>query len=289
MNEQVEPREPERRQLLAVALGTLAGAALASCEPAPGSTRDPVAAPQPAVPPPTPGVTPLEPGAPRAPLAPPAATGAPAPVSGTEAPPPATTRGASCARALSFALLVDNGPRTSFRSTEQGTTLDWVTIALSASQLQPTAADQRLSLLAQLGQLALGYPTSLLDYSLRAASRAKRAGASDELVVAVLCHRLGMAFLPEDYAELSAALLRGYVSDDVYQTVLYHTDYAQPALRARHEGKSWHATAQRLVDEWLAPSWDASYASLPLATFEPLVRAAFALPHDPYMTRNDPV
>jgi predicted HD phosphohydrolase len=233
--------------------------------------------------------------APPAPSSPPAGPQAPSPhaedAGSAQAPsdamPPTTHAG--CAVPLRFDPIIDDGPRTTFTNTEHSNTLDWAMIGLAVRFQAPAQPDRFLALLHRLGGLSFGYPLTLLDHSLQVATRARRDGASDDLVLAALCHRLGMALSIEGYAELSAAMLRGYVSEPAYRVVRHHAEYAQAGAqrRARYVAQPWHPDAVRFVDTWAAPAWSASYDTLPLSAFEALVRAKFDPLHDPYLTRTD--
>jgi predicted HD phosphohydrolase len=289
-------RQP-RRALLGLplrALGTwLAARALAGCEP----DADPLRPTAPAAPSmdsrsaAAGAAVPVVPGTRAA-----SPAGAPQPVApGTSG---AASSPAACARPTTFAPIADDGLRTAATRTDQTSTLDWITMGISGAFNQATVPDTLLGLLRTLGDLRLGYPLSLLDHSLQAATRARRAGASDDLVLAALLHHVGMALSVEGYAELSAAIVRGYVSEDAYQIMRHHAEYAaahygvqtgEPTdQRARYANQPFHADAVRFADEWERLSYDPGYLSLPLAEFEPLIRERFAtLTSELYTTHGD--
>lgn len=230
------------------------------------------------------------PGSPAEPRAPDAA-GTPASNGGAALP-------AACAKPATFAPIADDGLRTSAIRTDQTTTFDWLTMGISGVFFQAAVPDVLLGLLRTLGGLRLGYPINLLDHSLQTASRARRAGASDDLVLAALFHHVGMTLSVEGYAELSAAIVRGYVSEDAYKIMRHHPEYAaahfgaqsgEPTdLRARFASQPYHADAVRFADEWERVSYDPAYASLPLADFEPLIRERFgAITSELYTTHGD--
>lgn len=130
-----------------------------------------------------------------------------------------------------------------------------------------------------------GLPVNQLEHALQTATRAYRDDASDELVVMCLCHDIGKAISLLNHPAIAAEILRPFVSEAVYRVVLTHADfqgrYSYPHrgldgnayLRHRHE--SWFELALRFSDAWDCPSFDPHYDSLPLAHFEPLVRATF--------------
>lgn len=202
-----------------------------------------------------------------------------------------------CARPTSFPAFVDNGPRASFRRDDESTTLDWATIALSMSFVNSKLSERIMRLLGELDQLYIGHPFSMLECSLYAAARAKRDTAADDWVVAALCHRLGMTLSVANYAELSASIMRGYVSDEAYRVVLHLADFTQTpdvgesdrlAARARHQAESWFAAAVRFADVWLSPVRATGERPATLAELEPQVRSVFSrVSTEPYKTNSD--
>ncbi len=295
-------RGTARRTLLQLplsALGTwLALKTVAGCA-SDGDARRPA----PAAPPAGPGVAPNAPSSPSPPSAPPPNSPSPQPSAATAAGPQAGQDGGAalaraCAKPTTFAPIVDEGLRTAATRTDQTDTLDWLTMTFASSLYQATLPDTLIGLLRTLGGMHLGYPINLLDHSLQAATRARRAGASDDLVLAALFHHVGMALSVEGYAELSAAIVRGYVSEDAYKIMRHHPEYAWTHFgalsgkptdqRARFAGQSFHADAVRFADDWERVAYDPAYPSLPLADFEALVRDRFSsLTSELYTTHGD--
>jgi predicted HD phosphohydrolase len=166
---------------------------------------------------------------------------------------------------------------------DRGDVLEWITVGFSATAYAEQHPDTVLHLLRLLDRVHIGYPTSVLAHSLQTATRARRANASDELVLCALCHHLGSAITYEGQAELSAAILRGFVSEDAYRIVRHQDEFqlfhygAQvdrpSSQRERYVSERWYGQARTFCDEWDSPSYATDYASLPLEEFEPLVRA----------------
>jgi predicted HD phosphohydrolase len=142
-----------------------------------------------------------------------------------------------------------------------------------------------MEMLRKLGGMYAGFGVSQLHHALQTATMARRANATDELVLAALCHDIGKAVSIPNHGEISAAILRKYVSAETHQIVLTHQDFqgrhyyeyfGQPAdLRDRYRAQPWFATAERFTDEWDQAAFDPAYAVLPLAEFEPLVQERF--------------
>jgi predicted HD phosphohydrolase len=143
-------------------------------------------------------------------------------------------------------------------------------------------AEQVLLLLASLDGVSDGGDISELAHACQMATRAERAGADEEVVLAALLHDLGKVFGDAGHAEVSAAVLAPHVRPDVVEVVRHHPAFTArhwdevpeggPDPRDRFAGERWFDLACRFVDEWDMCSFDAGYDSLPLSHFEPLVR-----------------
>jgi predicted HD phosphohydrolase len=204
----------------------------------------------------------------------------------------------ACARPTAFAPIPDDGLRADYTSTSGTDTEDWLVQGVSSALLQTTMPDVLINLLRGLGSMHLGYPINLLDHSLQTATRARRDGASDDVVLAALFHHIGTALTVEGQAEVGAAIARGYVSEDAYRIIRHHPEYAwkhhgvqidRPTdQRDRYAGQSFHPDAVRLADDWDRVSYEPDYPSLPLSDFEPLIRARFtSLTSDLFSTQRD--
>jgi predicted HD phosphohydrolase len=67
-----------------------------------------------------------------------------------------------------------------------------------------------------------GYRINRLQHCLQGATRAYRAGESDEMIVAVLLHDIGDDLAPYSHSEMAAAILRPFVSEKLYWIVKHH-------------------------------------------------------------------
>jgi predicted HD phosphohydrolase len=170
-----------------------------------------------------------------------------------------------------------------------GTAEEWQHIAAEhARHQQSMAARQIMESLARLEQIEVGFGANQLTHSLMAGTLARRAGASDEEVVAALCHDLGKLFSIPNHGPIAAEMLKPYVSDDIYHAIYWHQHFQgryyfehlglDPESRSRFKDESWYAFAEKLVDDWDAPAFDPAYDVDPLASFEPEVSRIFSHP-----------
>lgn len=157
---------------------------------------------------------------------------------------------------------------------------------LGAVQRAQGPADRVLLALRTLDEVSLGFPVSQLTHCLQTASRAERAGADTDMVVAALCHDIGKIIPGGDHAAVSAQLLRPYVRSEVSEVIRVHwafqLRYTHPSIpgtraeaRRRYRRQPWYALAERFADEWDQASFDPAYETFPLEHFEGRVREVF--------------
>ena len=173
-----------------------------------------------------------------------------------------------------------------FTRMDESTRDQWMFIAEETVKQQRGVPHEVLQMLRKLDGIYAGFGVSQLHHALQTATMAKRANAADEVVLAALCHDIGKAISIPNHAEISAALLRKYVSDDVYQVVLTHQDFQgrhyydhfgrESNLRQSYAKEPWFALAERFTDEWDQAAFDPRYKVMALGEFAPLVQQFFA-------------
>ncbi len=177
----------------------------------------------------------------------------------------------------------------SFTRMDASTADQWAVVGSETARHQGRVADRVLLLLGSLADVVDGFAVDQLTHCLQTATRAERAGADDELVVASLCHDIGKAISVPNHPRIAAEILRPYVRDEVTQSILHHQEFQgrhyfhhfdmDPDLRDAHRDQPWYPLAERFADEWDQTSFDPDYPTEPLAHFEPRVRVVFASPH----------
>ncbi|CAN5677461.1 HD domain-containing protein [soil metagenome] len=179
--------------------------------------------------------------------------------------------------------------RTSFTRMDESTAEQWGVIGAETAANQGRVADRVLGLLRSLGEITDGFATDQLTHCLQTATRAERAGADDEVVVAALCHDIGKAVSVPNHPEIAAAILKPYVRPEVHRMILVHQDFqgrhynhhfgGNPDARDDHRGTlsaDEFALAERFADEWDQAAFDPAYDTLPLGHFEAKVRQIFS-------------
>jgi predicted HD phosphohydrolase len=176
-----------------------------------------------------------------------------------------------------------------FTRMDESTAEQWAQIGLETAQNFPRVAETVLEMLQSLAKITDGFATDQLTHCLQTATRAERAGADQETVVASLCHDIGKIVSVPNHPAIAAEILKPYVRDEVYSMVLTHQDFQgrhyyahfgkDPDAREQYRGQPWFALGERFADEWDQTSFDPHYDTLPLEHFEPMVREVFAVPH----------
>jgi predicted HD phosphohydrolase len=161
----------------------------------------------------------------------------------------------------------------------------WMGILASARDHQAHAPVQVLTMLRSLEGVYMGFGTDQLHHALQTATLARRSNASDELVLAALCHDIGKVVSFANHPAVAAEILKPYVSEATYHIVRTHSDFqgrhyyhhfgGPRDLRERYRGEPWFAAAEQFTEEWDQAAFDPAGPALPLEEFEPLVNQYF--------------
>ena len=178
--------------------------------------------------------------------------------------------------------------RATFTAMDRSTKEEWLNIGAETNRNQPRVAETVLSLLRSLATIEDGFVTDQLTHCLQTATMAERAGASEEVVVASLCHDIGKAISVPNHPAIAASILKPYVSPEVHFMIEAHQDFQgkhyyahfglDPDAREKHRGHPAFELAEQFADEWDQKAFDPAYDTLPLEHFEPMVRRMFTQP-----------
>jgi predicted HD phosphohydrolase len=180
----------------------------------------------------------------------------------------------------------------SFRQMQHGTREDYQLLDESEKKYALGLGTRVLEALAKLDHSLEGYPVSRLGHSLQTATRAHRAGADEELVVAALIHDIGDELAPYNHAEIAAGVIRPYVRPEVTWIVeqhgLFQSYYYSHHMGGNRNGRDrfrdhpWYDACLRFCADWDQCSFDPDYPAEGLPFFEPMLLRIFARPpHDP--------
>src|SRR6185295_5113245 len=192
---------------------------------------------------------------------------------------------------VSFAdkqLKRERGRRMSFTRMDQGKIEDWMAIGQAVGARQSSMPSTIKSMLMRLEEQVDGFAVNQLHHALQTATRAVRDGASEEMIVAALCHDIGKVISVDNHPAIAAEILKPYVSPETYEIIRTHQDFQgrhyyalmgkDPEARSRYASEQWYQKACVFTDEWDQTSFDPNYDTLPMSYFEPMIERVFASP-----------
>ena len=179
-------------------------------------------------------------------------------------------------------------PRAAFHAMTEGTKEDWDKIAIGAIELAAGLPDRVLAQLRQLGGDYGGFAVDRLEHSLQTATRAYRADRDDEYVFCALIHDIGDLLGPLNHADVAAAVVKPFVSEQNHWMVEKHAVFQgyyffhhlglDRDLREQFRGHEWFDYTAEFCQEYDQAAFDPGYDTLPLQHFEPLVRQVMTSP-----------
>ena len=153
-------------------------------------------------------------------------------------------------------------------------------------------ADQVLICLRQLDGDS-PFQVSRLEHCLQTATRAENDGADEETIVCALLHDIGDILAPANHSQVAAALLAPYVSEENYWIVKHHGLFqgyyyfhhydGDRHARDKFKDNPYYDACVRFCERWDQSAFDPDYDTLPLETFEPIVRRLFAAPKQKFV------
>ena len=163
-----------------------------------------------------------------------------------------------------------------------------VVMAEAKVHLEQQVADRVLELLTSMQGPTLGYQIDRYDHSLQTATRAMRDGAPTDMIVAALLHDIGDALAPANHSEMAASILAPFLDAEATWVVRHHgvfqgyhywdrIGYDRNA-RERYRGNPHFDATAYFCAAWDQQAFDPNYDTLPIETFEPMVREVFARP-----------
>jgi predicted HD phosphohydrolase len=183
----------------------------------------------------------------------------------------------------------------SFTQMKDGTAEDYALLGRYEDDYIAGLADRVLSALDKLQDGFGGYKVTRFEHSLQSATRAERAGKSDEYVVAALLHDTGDELAPWTHGEMVAAILKPFVAPEICWVVEHHGAFQvfhygpqtglDPNVRDRWRDHPQFDAAVEFCEHFDQNCFDPDYDWLPIEHFEPMVRRVFAEPR--YLTDGE--
>ncbi|MDC8785661.1 HD domain-containing protein [Roseateles koreensis] len=175
-----------------------------------------------------------------------------------------------------------------FTRMEDSTAADWRLIGGEFMQFASHLPDRVMAHLKLLENDYGGFPIDRYTHCLQTATRALRDGRDEEYVVCALLHDVGDTLGTFNHADIAAALLKPFVSEENHWMVAQHAIF-QGHYFFHHLGMdrdmrdqfkahpAYERTAEfcALYDN---PAFDPKGETLPLSEFEPMLRRVLAQP-----------
>ena len=183
-----------------------------------------------------------------------------------------------------------------FTAMKDGDVADYAMLDVHEREYAAGTADRLLGAMVALDESLSGYQVTRLGHSLQAATRAWRAGADTDWVVAALLHDIGDIYAPYNHDEYAAAILKPFVREQVTWVVEKHGDFQRlyyahhvggnRHARDRYKGHAYYDDCAQFCEAWDQSSFDPDYPMLTVQDFAPLVREVFARKaYDPAVIR----
>jgi predicted HD phosphohydrolase len=181
-----------------------------------------------------------------------------------------------------------HGTQASFASMEESTAEDWAIIGRHYLAFARELPDRVLAHLKLLDGDYGGFPVDRLQHSLQAATLAHRAGEDEEYVVCALLHDVGDTLGAYNHAEVAAAILKPFVSDENLWMVGHHAVFQgyyffhhlgmDRNMRDAFRGHPCFERTALFCEKYDNPAFDRAMDNMPLEAFEPMVRRVLARP-----------
>ncbi len=176
--------------------------------------------------------------------------------------------------------------KVSFTEMKNGTKEDYLLLEKNEKNYADQTADRILNFMSTLTTTLEGYQVSRLEHSLQSATRAFKAGESDEMVVAALLHDIGDEFAPMNHSEYAASILKPYVSEKTHWIVQKHGEFqtyyyahhlgGDRYKRDKYKNHKYFKACLDFCEKYDQNSFDPNFKSFPLEYFKPFVKKIFS-------------
>lgn len=179
-------------------------------------------------------------------------------------------------------------PRANFTRMDQSSRDDWALIVPEAMKMARTLPDRVLAHLRLLDGDFGGFPVDRLTHCLQTATLAHRDGRDEEYVCCALLHDIGDTLGSFNHPDIAAAILKPFVSEENHWMVQQHGIFQghnffhhiglDRDLREQFRGHPHFERTAEFVERYDNPAFDPRAETLPLETFEPMLRRLMARP-----------
>ncbi len=181
---------------------------------------------------------------------------------------------------------------------EQSTAEDWARIAADFMRFSRLLPQRILSHLKLLEGDFGGFPVDRLQHSLLTATFAMKDGCDDEYVACALLHDIGDTLGTFNHPDVSAAILKPFVSEENHWMVekhgifqgyyFFHHIGMDRNMREQFRGHPHFARTAHFCEKYDGPAFDAKAEAFPLEAFEPVLHRVFEKPRDTIYRMKSP-
>jgi predicted HD phosphohydrolase len=178
--------------------------------------------------------------------------------------------------------------RATFTRMEDSTAADWKAIGGEFMQFASKLPDRVITHLRLLENDYGGFPVDRYTHCLQTATRALKDGRDEEYVVCALLHDIGDTLGSYNHADIAAAILQPFVSEDNHWMVKHHAIFQgyhffehiglNRDLRDNFKSHPAYERTAEFCAVYDNPAFDPKGEALPLSEFEPLLRRVMAQP-----------
>ena len=182
----------------------------------------------------------------------------------------------------------DEDPRAQFHSMDQCTKDDWRIINAAMKPFIASLPDRVLSHLKMLQGDCGGFAVDRLDHCLQTATRAFKDGRDEEYVVCALLHDVGDLLGPRNHADVAAAILKPFVSEQNHWMVEKHAIFQgyyffhhlglDRDMRDRFRDHPHYGRTEEFCALYDNPAFDPQAETLPIEEFLPMLQRVMAQP-----------
>jgi predicted HD phosphohydrolase len=174
---------------------------------------------------------------------------------------------------------------------------DWGIIVKAAAPFQKDLPNRIVAHLNLLKGDCGGYAVDRLEHSLQTATRAHQAGQDEEYVVCALVHDIGDTLGPANHADIAAAIVKPFVSEQNHWIVEKHAMFQgyyffhhlglDRNMRDQFRGHPHFEPCAQFCHLYDQNSFNPAFKSMPLDAFVPMIRRVFERPKNSIYLRKD--
>ena len=178
--------------------------------------------------------------------------------------------------------------RATFTRMEDSTAADWQAIGGEFMQFAAQLPDRIISHLRLLENDYGGFPVDRYTHCLQTATKALNDGRDEEYVVCALLHDIGDTLGSFNHADIAAAILQPFVSEENHWMVKHHAIFQgyyffqhiglDRNLRDNYKNHPAFDRTAEFCALYDNPAFDPRGETLPLAEFEPMLRRVMTSP-----------